>query len=100
MEVKLGFGGIDGCPWLLGGFLQSPVCILEGDAKVSELLDRDTNWWNYPLVHEVFSAKEVEMICSLPMCPSKGEDRLIWKHNKTSEYTVCSGYHFAKGNLK
>jgi hypothetical protein len=83
-----------------GGLIQSPVRILEGDAKVSELLDRNTNWWNYSLVHEVFSVEEAELICSIPVCPSGGEDRLIWQHNKTGEYTVRSGYHFAKGKFE
>jgi hypothetical protein len=83
-----------------GGLIQSPVRILEEGAKVSELLDRDTNWWNYSLIHEVFSAEEAELICSLPVCPSRGEDKLIWQHNKTGEYTVRSGYHFAKGKFE
>jgi hypothetical protein len=83
-----------------GGFLQSPVHILDREAKVSEHLDRDTNWWNYSLVHEVFSAEEAEMICSLPVCPNRGEVRLIWQHTKIGEYTVRSGYHFAKGKYE
>lgn len=66
-------------PMATKGFLQSLVRILEGEAKVSELLDRDTNWWSYSLVHKVFSTKEANIICSLPMCPSRGEDRLIWQ---------------------
>jgi hypothetical protein len=38
-------------PMAIGGVLQSPVCILGREAKVSELLGRDSNWWNVPLVH-------------------------------------------------
>jgi hypothetical protein len=87
-------------PTANGGLLQSPVRILDGDAKVSELLDRDTNWWNYSLVRAVFTDAEAELICSLPVCPGRGEDKLIWQHNKTGEYTVRSGYHFAKGKFE
>jgi hypothetical protein len=36
------------------------------------------------------------MICSLPVCPSRGEDRHIWQYTKIGKYTVRSGYHLAK----
>jgi hypothetical protein len=61
-------------PILAGGYIQSPVSILSQNAKVSELLDDDTNWWNVSLVKEVFTVEETEAICSVPVCPRSGED--------------------------
>jgi hypothetical protein len=83
-------------PLPTGGYLQSPVSILSRDAKVSELLDYETNWWNVNLVKEVFSVEEMEAICSVPVCPQSGEDKLVWAHTKNGEYSVKSGYHLAK----
>jgi hypothetical protein len=83
-------------PLPTGGYLQSPESILSRDAKVSELLDYDTNWWNVNLVKEVFSGEEMEAICSVPVCPRAGEDKLVWAHTKNGEYSVKSGYHLAK----
>lgn len=44
--------------------VQSPVRILWTEAKVCELLDTNTNWWNTSLVHNVFGEEEARMICS------------------------------------
>jgi hypothetical protein len=38
-------------PMAIGDYLQSPVHILDRNAKVSELLNRDTNWSNLSLIH-------------------------------------------------
>jgi hypothetical protein len=55
-----------------GGYIQSPVRILDRNAKVSELLNRDTNWWDTTLIHEVFSAEEAGQICGLAVSPRSG----------------------------
>jgi hypothetical protein len=55
---------------------------------VNELLDRDANWWNTALIHEIFQAEEAELICDLAVSPRSGVDRLI--------FTVRSAYHLAK----
>lgn len=45
--------------------IQSPVRVLAQDAKVSSLIDNDTQWWNIPLVQEAFNAEEATTICRL-----------------------------------
>ena len=45
--------------------VQSPVRILNSDAKVSELIDRDLSWWNISLVHEIFTKEEANLICGI-----------------------------------
>lgn len=41
------------------------VRILSGDAKVMELIDEDTTWWNTSMVKEIFNEDEVERICCM-----------------------------------
>jgi hypothetical protein len=72
----------------IGSYLQSPVRILDRNAKVSELLNKDTTWWNLSLIHEIFSTKEAGLICGMAMSPRSGEDQLIWHYNKNGEFTV------------
>jgi hypothetical protein len=45
--------------------IQSLVCILDHDAAVDSLIHVDTNWWNIPLISEVFFAKEVGPFCGI-----------------------------------
>jgi hypothetical protein len=76
--------------------IQTPVRILNGDAKVSELIDGSSNWWNISLVHEIFSKEEADMICGLPICPGRQSDRLVWVGTKNGLFSVKSAYHLAK----
>jgi hypothetical protein len=50
--------------------IQSPVHFLNSEAKVGELIDQDTNWWNISLIKERFMEEEAEMIYGLSICPS------------------------------
>jgi exonuclease III len=59
-------------PKVVGGYIQSPVSILDQNAKVSELLNRDTNWWDTGLIHEIFSAEEARLICEIAVSPRSG----------------------------
>jgi hypothetical protein len=38
---------------------------MDRDARVNELIDKDTRWWNVPLVKEIFNAYKAERICSM-----------------------------------
>ena len=77
-------------------YLQSLVTIMDKNAKVSELLDMDTNWWNVALIKDIFSAEEAELICGIVVSPRSGEDKMIWKYNKSGDFTVKSANHLAK----
>jgi hypothetical protein len=83
-----------------GGFLQSLVQVLDRDSKVCELLDTYTNWWNMPLIHEIFSIEEADLIGKLAVSPRAGMDRLVWSCTKNGEFTVRSAYHLAKDKFK
>jgi exonuclease III/ribonuclease HI len=83
-----------------GGFLQSPVQVLDRDAKVSELLDTTTNWWNMSLIRDIFSVEEADLIGRQAVSPRSGMDRLVWSHTKNGEFTVRSAYHLAKDKFE
>jgi hypothetical protein len=76
--------------------IQSPVHILESEARVCDLIDQDLQWWNIPLIRAVFMEEEVEKICGTAICPRTQHDRVIWIRNKSGECSVRSAYHLAK----
>ncbi|XP_059436728.1 uncharacterized protein LOC132169768 [Corylus avellana] len=50
--------------------VQSPIRLLEGNAKVEALINNNTRWWNVPLMEAIFNPKEASIICGIPICPS------------------------------
>jgi hypothetical protein len=83
-----------------GGYLQSPEGVLARNAKVCELLNTNTNWWNTSLISDIFMAEEAELICGMAVSPRTGEDRLVWRCTKNGEFTVRSAYHLAKDKFE
>ena len=89
--------------WVLaasGGFLQSPIRVLDRNARVCELLNTGTNWWNMALIHDIFTAKEAKLIYGMAVSPRIGEDRLVWRCTKNGEFSVRSAYHLAKDKFE
>jgi hypothetical protein len=62
--------------------VQSPVTILGEDARVSSLIDDDSQWWNKELVYSIFNKEEADMICSMPICPRQQGDRMVWASSR------------------
>ena len=58
--------------------VQSPINILEHDAKVYSLIDDETRWWNKAFVCSIFIKEEADIICRMPICPMQQCDRLVW----------------------
>ena len=86
-------------PWLpiLGSHkVQSPMNAQLAEAKVSVLLDMETNWWKTDLIHILFGAEEADAICSMLVCLRTRQDKLVWEGTKHGNYTVCSAYHMGK----
>ena len=76
--------------------VQSPVRLLDPDARVSRLIDEVTKWWNIELVREIFCREEVDIICNLGTCPGRQPDKLIWVGTKNGRFSIRSAYHMAK----
>jgi ribonuclease HI len=74
---------------------QSPVTRIGRDAKVCELLDETTNWWNMDLEKEIFNEDEANMICGIGVSPRGGTDFMAWEKSKNGMFTVRSAYHLA-----
>jgi len=55
--------------------VQSPVSVLQAEARVSELIDHITRWWNFPFIHSVFRPDEANVITSLALSPLLRESR-------------------------
>jgi hypothetical protein len=73
--------------------VRSPGSRLDNQAKVSELLDASTNWWNTAVVQENFDEEDAKLICSICVNPRKGADMLAWKSTRNRVFTVRSAYH-------
>lgn len=76
--------------------IQSPSHVLRHDAKVCEIIDADTKWWNIPLIEQIFPVEIVEQICSIPISPLEMQDRLVWAGTSTRHFSVRSTYHLER----
>jgi hypothetical protein len=76
--------------------IQSSMRLLEENAKVRDLIDVSTNWWNYELIREIFPEDEAKRICSMVVSPLGQKDQIVWAGTKKGIFTVRSAYHLAK----
>lgn len=81
-------------PWSYA--IQTPNRNFNKEANVCSLIDEATNWWNFPLIQELFSREESAIICNIPICPQRQQDKLVWVGTKNGVFTIRSAYHMAK----
>jgi hypothetical protein len=74
-------------------FCFSPHWRLDSSARVCELIDPTTGWWNFHLVHNMFTSEEAVRICSVALSSRHSNDTLIWIGTKTGFFLVKSAYH-------
>jgi hypothetical protein len=65
--------------------VQSPNSTPDQTAKVCDLIDDSMNWWNIPLIEELFHPKEASTICGIAICQRTQSDKLVWAGNKQGE---------------
>jgi ribonuclease HI len=70
-----------------------PVRILSRDARVADIINQEANWWDIPLIEQIFSGETVEKICSIPISPRSQEDKLIWAGTNNGMFSIRSAYH-------
>lgn len=58
--------------------VQSPVQILDPEARVSSLIDSSTGLWDVALIRSLFWPDEADIICGLPLSPMNQPDKVIW----------------------
>jgi hypothetical protein len=73
--------------------VQSPRLMLGEDARVAELIDQDTKFWNTQLVETIFNAEKARVIKGIPLIPVEVPDRLRWRCIANGAFTVRSAYH-------
>uniref|UniRef100_A0A1J3E5Y1 Putative mitochondrial protein n=1 Tax=Noccaea caerulescens TaxID=107243 RepID=A0A1J3E5Y1_NOCCA len=86
-------------PWIPDSRPRSAICNgvnYYPHLRVSELIDRSTSTWNLPLLHQFFTATEIEAIIGIPISNANWPDSLGWAFTKTGRYTVKSGYSTAQ----
>jgi hypothetical protein len=76
--------------------VQTPLKIIALDSTISELIDREQNWWKVRLVKEIFLEEEARVILSIPLSSSNRLDTQIWRGMIYGIFTVSSAYHLAK----
>ena len=50
--------------------------------------------WNRVLIFKVFNREDAEHILNIPISLARRGDSLTWKHCKTGQYIVASGYKY------
>lgn len=93
-EVKI--GNDKWLPTPMTYSIQSPRRMLAEDAKVVELIDPDTKWWNTFLIKEIFKEDKVAIIFQIPLSQYRQQDMVIWRCTTSGEFTVQSAYHMEK----
>lgn len=78
--------------------IQTLMNSLDSEAKVSELIDGNTKWWNTNIVKEIFDEEEAWKICSMVICPNSQSDKHVWVGTKNGEYLVRNAYHLVREN--
>jgi hypothetical protein len=56
---------------------------LTSDAKVGELIDPNTGWWNQELLANLFTMEEQNTINTIPTSSTNQSDRQIWQCTAT-----------------
>lgn len=88
-----------GDKWLLSPTtykVQSSVRFLPPSARVSELINPATGWWNFRLIRTIFNHADADSICRLVLSPLKSRDKLVWNGTKSDIFSVKSAYHMEK----
>lgn len=81
-------------------YIQSPVRLLDLDAKVSALIDDATKWWNAPLNLGDFYHGGGRSNLSIPICSRQQGDCLVWAGTRNGDFFCRNAYHLTKGQLE
>ena len=65
------------------------------DIRVADLFDRNRRWWDIDKLNRFLLAGDKEIVLSIPISWSGGEDFLAWHFEKNGKYSVKSRYRLA-----
>ncbi|CAN1143330.1 Putative ribonuclease H protein At1g65750 [Linum perenne] len=90
-------------PWLRGEgrrWITTPVDRGDLDMCVKELFEHNTRQWDVEKIQQIFNIDDAKAITGIPLSGNNiDEDKRIWQHSKTGEYTVKSGYRILMETL-
>ena len=102
MLIKYVLQSIPTYYWMKGNVTIFPlddVAATLANLRVSDCIMSNQKSWNVPLLNFIFNEQIVEHIVTTPLYPSVREDRLVWKKESNSEYSVRSAYHLCMNEL-
>lgn len=67
--------------------------------KASDFIDQASHSWNLDKLKSCVSEEKVQAISKIPISLSIGQDKIIWKPNKSGKNSVKSGYHQIIGKV-
>lgn len=67
-----------------------PVAV-DSEWRVSDLIDRDLQWWNRGYIERNFHSEDAAAILRIPLSRRQIADSIFWLHNKNGVYSVRSG---------
>lgn len=70
--------------------IQTPVRLLDGNAKVKDLIDNNSKHLNLSLLKEIFSDSDYEIISRIPISLCNSSDRLAWRCTADGKFSVKS----------
>lgn len=71
--------------------IQSPVSLLDKEAKVCELM-KGNGEWDDLLIKRIFNKEEAEVISSIPLSRMVVEDKIVWSYDEKGQFSVKSAY--------
>ena len=100
MVILLKYGGDQWIPSPSTYTIRTLSRVFDGNQKVSSLIDVDSNWWNVPLIHELFCDEDASLICNIPISPTRQHDAMVWLGTSNGVFSVKSVYHMAKSKTE
>lgn len=62
---------------------------------VEDIIDLEDKVWLQPVIEEMFTEAETEIILKIPLSLRSTEDRYVWHYEKKCVFTVKSGHYVA-----
>ncbi|XP_042950231.1 uncharacterized protein LOC122282336 [Carya illinoinensis] len=75
--------------------IQSPISLLDMDARVAGLINSGTREWKADLIDAIFNLEESKLILSLPISIRGASDKLMWVVASNGIFLVKSAYFVA-----
>ena len=74
--------------------MESPVHSGLEETIVTSLKDMDRNEWDYDILHDLFTERDMHLISQIPSSMTIIEDCWQWFLEEKSDYSIKSGYRF------